>query len=285
MSPHRLALFSPWFGRWPEWINLHLESCRRNPKVTWFVPTDQEPPKNQPPNVRFLPMTMAQFVARAEQTTGHHLTPENAYKLCDYRPLLGEMFFDDITDFTHFGYADNDVIFGQLDCELSQNRLETYDIISGHGDMQAGHLSVLKNTSRIRSAWRRTPKWKSKVLPPSHFAFDEGRFGRHLNPYKWHPPWRRYKVLWHEMHSMPDRAPVWLDGGPNPTEFHWKNGILTEPRCAKPQYAYLHFMLWRDRRHRHGTPAPWEALLSVMKIAWRDAAEKGFVISHNGFTL
>lgn len=43
-----LALIVVWFGKWPDWINLYLASCRWNPEVEWLVVTDQEPPDNRP---------------------------------------------------------------------------------------------------------------------------------------------------------------------------------------------------------------------------------------------
>ncbi len=283
MQEPSLALISPWFGPWPTWINLYLESCSWNPWVTWLIPTDQEPPENQPPNVTFMPMSLAQFVKRIEDVAGLHLTVRDAYKITDFKPLLGAVFEEEIASFTHFGYTDQDIIYGQLDCELTTERLRQYEIISSHGDIQSGHLSVFQNTPRLRSAWQRMPGCRRLLKSPEHRVFDEVGFGRRLNPNKWHPPWRRYRILWHEMFSMPDRDKAWADGGPQPTRMFWKSGRLTEPRNAMPQYAYLHFMLWRSGRYRGG-PAPWESLNKVLHIDWRQAAEHGFEISHDGFT-
>lgn len=285
MTSCRLALIAPWFGPWPVWINLYLESCRWNPWVTWMIPTDQTPPENQPPNVVFMPMTLAGFLGRGERVTGLRLQAHEAYKITDFKPLLGTMFENEIAGYSHYGYTDHDIIFGQLACELTPERLAEYEIISSHANLQAGHLSVFRNTPRLRASWR-VPGWRRILRSPDHQGFDERGFGRRLDPKKWHPPWRRYKVLWHEMYAMPDRFPVWLDGGPNPTQFLWQEGHLTEPRNAQPEYAYLHFMLWRSSRYRRkGKIAPWENLGAVMHADWQDAAAHGFEISTQGFTL
>ncbi|MCW9042460.1 MAG: hypothetical protein OQK05_03875 [Pseudopelagicola sp.] len=285
MPRHRLALFSPWFGPWPEWINLYFESCRWNPEVTWLVPTDQEPPPCQPPNVVFMPMSLAEFTARASDVTGLSLAPENAYKICDYMPLIGEMFADDLHGFTHFGYTDNDIIYGQLACELTPERLASYEIISSHANLQAGHLTVMQNTPRMTRVWRKTPFWRRQIADPKHRGFDERAFGRRLDPRKWHPPWRRYKVLWHEMHSMPDRGGLWPDGKPTPHHFHWHKGVLTDARGAKDQYAYLHFMFWRSGRYRLKRlgPPPWQNLETLVHVDWRSIGETGFDITRRGF--
>ena len=285
MTGSKLALFSPWFGPWPEWINLHLESCRWNPEITWLIHTDQDPPDCQPPNVRFIPMTLAEFTTRAADVSGLTLDPENAYKICDYRPLLGEMFADDLRDFTHFGYTDNDIIYGQLSCELTPERLATYEIISSHANLQAGHLTVMQNTPRMVRAWRNVPRWRRLLSDNAHAGFDERAFGRQFDPRKWHLPWRRYKVLWHEMYSMPDRIALWPDGKPTPHHFHWHKGVLTDARGAKDQYAYLHFMFWRSGRYRFRRlgPPPWDRFDTVVHVDWREVGETGFDITRRGF--
>lgn len=283
----RLILIAPWFGPWPVWINLYLESCRWNDWVTWLIPTDQDPPENQPPNAIFQPMTTEELFERAGDLTGLDLRGHPAYKLCDIRPVFGTLFEDDIAGHSHFGYTDHDIIYGQLSCELTPERLNSYEVISGHAKLQAGHLSVFQNTARMRNAWKRMPGVRRAMKTPQHVGFDERGFGRRLDPTKWHPPWRRYTALWHEMHSMPDRSPTWLDGGSHPTRFTWHDGRLTEPRNAKPQYAYLHFMLWRSNHYRYVNrygPAPWPERDKLMHVDWREAAEQGFEISHDGFT-
>ncbi len=289
MSAQRLILIAPWFGPWPVWINLYLESCRWNPDIAWLIPTDQDPPENRPPNVTFLKMGFDAIIARAQAVAGTLITAPDAYKLTDLKPLLGAMFETEISDFSHFGYTDLDIIYGQLNCEFTPERLDQYEVISSHSNMQSGHLSIFQNSQRMRTEWRRVRGWRRAISSPEHQSFDERSFSRRLDPRKWQPPWRRYKVLWHEMYSMPDRRQVWLDGGPPPTRMIWKQGRLTEPRNAQPQYAYLHFMLWRSNRYRYTNRvgmAPWPERDEIMHVKdWREAAEQGFEISHDGFTL
>lgn len=283
MQGTRLILFAPWFGPWPAWINLTLESCRFNPDVTWAIPTDQPPSANHPPNVHFLPMSLADFAARAADVVGRPITPENAYKICDFKPLTGEIFADEIAQYTHFGTTDLDIIYGQLSCELTPERLARHEIISGQGFLQAGHLSIYRNTRRIRRAWR---IWGARRIlsDPEHQGFDDRAFSKSLHPARRHLPWRRYKVLWHEMYSTPDGPIPWADGGPSPTRFHWRAGHLSDERGAKDQYAYLHFMHWRSGRYRRGgTPAPWQGLDKLAHMDWRDMAQNGLDISHAGF--
>src|SRR2546423_15427548 len=48
-----LIMLIPYFGRWPEWIELFVESCKWNPDVRWRVFTDCGEPENKAGNVAY----------------------------------------------------------------------------------------------------------------------------------------------------------------------------------------------------------------------------------------
>lgn len=45
----RIVILIPYFGRWPDWFPLYLESCRANPSVDSIFFTDCAVPDNPPP--------------------------------------------------------------------------------------------------------------------------------------------------------------------------------------------------------------------------------------------
>lgn len=283
MMTHSVVLFSPWFGPWPEWINLHMESIRYNPSITWIFPTDQAPPENVPPNCHFLSMSLQDFVDRAAEVSGLDLTATSAYKICDYRPMIGEMFEPTLTSFTHFGYTDLDVIYGDLSVELSSERLEIYDVISSHAALQSGHMSLFKNTKKLRRAFRTVPGWRKDIASPDHTGFDERRFGRWI-PNKWWRLFPRYRVLWSEWYSTPEGHYNWIDDVPqHPSEWVWKDGVLRNTSDGDRQFAYLHFMNWRSGQYRRdGAAAPWQNLDHILHTDWQTACANGFTISPLG---
>ena len=69
----------------------------------------------------------------------------NAYKIVDYKPLYGCIFHEYLKDYSHWGYCDSDVIFGDLSKYLTDERLNTYDRIYQHG-----HLCIYKMCIRDR---------------------------------------------------------------------------------------------------------------------------------------
>ncbi|WP_420882928.1 DUF6625 family protein [Zooshikella ganghwensis] len=43
MSLKTIAIIIPYFGQWPEWIDLYIESCKHNPSIDWLLFSDCPP--------------------------------------------------------------------------------------------------------------------------------------------------------------------------------------------------------------------------------------------------
>lgn len=259
-----------------------MESVRYNPNIQWIIPTDQEAPENLPPNCRLLPMSLQDFTQLAKHVSGVPIVVNQAYKVCDLRPLIGHMFEDLLTDFTHFGYTDLDIIYGQLSVELTPERLARFDAISSHTYLQAGHLTVVRNTRKMRTAYRRVKNWRRELANPEHCAFDERCFSNLLDPGK-KRLLTRYKTLWTWMGSTPHSGDYWTsdDRDTSPVNWQWHKGRLTAE--TDREYAYLHFMNWRSATYRRDrAEAPWPALDTVMQTDWPTAAAQGFSVSPKG---
>ena len=63
MEREWLIMLMPYFGRWPEWINLFIESCRWNPDVRWRFYTDCGEPENKADNVDYVHLSQTPTVA------------------------------------------------------------------------------------------------------------------------------------------------------------------------------------------------------------------------------
>ena len=78
-----LIMLIPYFGRWPEWINLFVESCKWNPSVRWKIYTDCGEPENKADNVDYTHLSFDDYKALVRQRLGVVFHPTDAYKLCD----------------------------------------------------------------------------------------------------------------------------------------------------------------------------------------------------------
>ena len=84
-----LRLIIPYFGEWPAWFQLYLQSCAANLTIDWLFFTDCTPPTHAPPNVRFECISLRGYAKLVSRRLHIRLRPESAYKLCDIRPALG----------------------------------------------------------------------------------------------------------------------------------------------------------------------------------------------------
>jgi len=283
-----LVLFSPWFGPWPSWINLYLVSCAANPEVGWVIPTDQAPPECRPDNVRFLQMTFAEFAGKVAETVGMPFAPGNFYKVVDVKPMLGHVFEAETQGYRSWGFADIDVIFGNIRRFYDDATLERYAAISTHANMLGGHFAVFRNSAKMRTAYRRRPRrWREAVASPHAVAFDERGFGALFKSRK--PLQRLFAIrpaLFVERFSTVDGGPEWEARGPQfPSTWLWKDGTLRTREGGDREFLYLHFMNWRSQRYRSFGRAPWPELgTNPVRIGWREAERNGFAISPLGFT-
>ena len=294
-----LIMLMPYFGQWPEWIELFVESCKWNPGVHWRFYTDCGEPENKAANVAYVHLSFADYKALVRERLGITFDPPAPYKLCDLRPCLAYIHERDVADFPFFGYGDVDVIYGNIRRFYTDKVLARANVLSTHPERLAGHFAVLRNTRVFRHAFERIPNYRTLLEQPQHAAMDESHFTAVFHPPAAKPhglrrlvdyfdPCRR-GLLFVERYSTVLSPRGWHDGTMNyPQKWYWRRGRLTNERDGEREFLYLHFMRWQSDRWMPTPPAPgeaaWLGLERIVHIDWRRAAANGFCISREGFT-
>jgi hypothetical protein len=291
----------PYFGRWPAWIDLFVESCKWNPSIRWRLFTDCGTPANRADNVDFVHVSFADYKRLVRERLGIAFDPPSPYKLNDLKPCLGHIHERDIADYPCFGYGDLDVIYGNLRAFYTDELLARYGVLSTHPERLSGHFAVLRNTSALRRAFERVPTYRKLLEQPNYVGIEEAReFTAVFTPPAgerrgW---WRRLRDRWDpcrreslfvERYTTVLSPRGWHDGTMNyPLRWNWRNGRLTNDRDGDREFMYLHFMRWHSGRWMPERPAPTEAAWSgrddIVQIDWRQAAREGFSINPEGFT-
>ena len=57
----KICLIMPYFGKWPRWFDIYMETCRHNPMIDWIFFTDCKIPKSHPKNVKFFRFSLEKF--------------------------------------------------------------------------------------------------------------------------------------------------------------------------------------------------------------------------------
>ena len=164
-------------GKYPWYFPFFLHSCRYNPTVDFLIFTDNNVPNlDLPPNVKIIPYSIDRFKADAAKAFGFEIAVESGYKLCDFKPAYGTIFFDYIKDYDFWGYCDMDVIFGNIRLFMTDELLNEYDIISARHDYLTGCFALYRNNPFMRELFKQSKDYRKVFTEPRNFFFDETNF-------------------------------------------------------------------------------------------------------------
>jgi hypothetical protein len=286
----KIIFVMPYFGRWPEWFFLFLESCKFNSSIEWIFFTDCGQPAAAPSNVRFVHMTFAEMRELASNKLGRPVNLSNPYKICDLRLCYGKIFEEYLREYDFWGFGDIDVIYGNLSGIL-QGEVLSNDIISFHKDHLSGHLCLFRNSESVRTLYTRIKNFGDALDAKEYLIFDELLFPNGI-------PWSKQqkymdagslnglKTHGFEVFSTPfSLAKPWTDGTFRfPSEWTWKDGRLNNDLDVGRDFPYLHFMQWKTGG---GTlvASGKRTWLELDRLVYVDPAHlnKGFRINCYGF--
>lgn len=137
----KCLIILPYFGRFNNYFDLFVESCRKNTTVEWLLLTDDRTNLKYPNNIHVIYTTIEDIKKRVNEKMGFEVALDKPYKLCDIRPAFGFIFEEELIGYDYWGHCDCDLIFGDLDNRLQLLMCEEWDKI-----FAVGHLSLYKNT-------------------------------------------------------------------------------------------------------------------------------------------
>lgn len=168
----KIAFILPYFGNFPSYFQLFLNSCKHNASIDWFIFTDIEGSYDYPPNARRISMSFHELRARFQEKFDFPIALDTPYKLCDYKPAYGYLFEEYLNGYDFWGHCDLDLLFGDLRKFFPEEELNKYDKI-GH----LGHLSLYRNCSEINTLFMAeiggSTRYKEVFTTPHSCIFDE----------------------------------------------------------------------------------------------------------------
>lgn len=285
----KIVLILPWFGPWPPWMSLFLESCRWNPTVDFVLISDADIPEDLPPNVLLRPRTFADHKSHIVESLRLRPKWNSPYKLVDFKPVLGYLFPELIEGYDYWGYGDIDVIYGNIRRIFTDEYLD-HDVISTHRDIVSGHLALVRNDGKLHKAFRRVLHWRYFLQAARHMSFDERIFsmlfiGDALRKSRGIHRFLVPKIggaKFDEQFSTSIQGLPWIDGSTAyPKEWYWRKGRLTADNAGDREFLYLHFTHWASSRWGRGNNAAWEGIDPLVRVS--DPGGRGFKVSAAGF--
>lgn len=274
----------PYFGRWPYWMPFFFESCRANETINWLIFSDCGRPDDCPPNVKIIDTSYSEYCEHVSRRLGLHFAPSNPYKLCDLKPALGFIHESELTEYDFWAFGDIDVVYGNLRSHFTPERMASKDLLSAHARRVSGHCCVIRNSERMREAFRQAPNWNLILEDPKHHAFDEKGFSHLFLRHKNWPRWlARFASTFHKLQrnaefcetfSTPYARIAWHDGTNRfPATWFWLHGHLTNNLDGNREFPYFHFLVWKAREWKDLRHDPDRLALLAKEMNWQVSAQ------------
>tara|TARA_B110000444_G_C18849376_1_gene604316 strand:- start:3644 stop:4408 length:765 start_codon:yes stop_codon:yes gene_type:complete len=164
--------------------------------------------------------------------------PINVRKICDLKPAYGEIFKEEIEKYDFWGFADLDIIWGNIESFIDDNKLNKFDIITSRKKNIAGHFTLLRNTNKINKLYKKIPDYK-KIFKKEKFQwFDEFYFNNYIKDNI-----KDIKIYWEKNllnveKNIDSQQDYHLD------RWSWNFGGLNNNKSGE-EIMYLHFINWK----------------------------------------
>ncbi len=299
---HSIAILIPYFGKWPEWIDLYFETLRRNTTIDFHFFTDCDTSLTGAPNIIFHETTFRGYIQDAQEKLQVELNISNPYKICDLRPLFGTLHEDLFAKYGFYGWTDVDLLFGDIRSFYTDEVLDAHDVFSTHSVRISGHLALFRNTAKNRNLYQKIYRWKEALLNPEFVGIDEHgisnayfetvvdkasdklKVNLHNPLTRWFKNRKKNRMYLQEQYTTPFVSIPWIDGtldSAQPDTWFYKDGVITNDRDTR-NFMYIHFMNFKNSQWRHdGTKAPWEGMQQICHATKADL-EAGIVINRQG---
>lgn len=176
----KVAIIVPYFGKFPEWIELYLYSCSKNPFIDFIFYTDCDVPKRTYSNTFFHPISFNEycdFVSKRLQIDFH---PSHSYKLCDLKPFYGIIHEQELAKYDWWGFGDIDLVYGNLTKLVNEKNLKKFDLLTTHADRIAGHFTIMRKESKYTSECLRIKNWAAMLTSEDNYGLDEAYLTRNV---------------------------------------------------------------------------------------------------------
>ncbi|QSE98443.1 DUF6625 family protein [Fulvivirga lutea] len=169
----RIVILIPYFGDWPPFINIYLQSCAFNKEIldVIFI-TDLPAIKNAPENVNFHHISFDGLKKHIEDKLELKLPNIAPYKLCDFRPAYGVLFKELVKDYDFWGYGDIDLIYGELNRFITDDILNNYDLLAFKKGHLHGPFSLYRNNEDVNLLYRKG-NFKEIFQTEEYLSYDE----------------------------------------------------------------------------------------------------------------
>lgn len=257
---YRVAQIIPYFGKWPEWIDLYFYSCGQNPMIDFIFYTDCKIPQYHPNNLIFNKCTYKEYSELISNRLNIEYKNPNSYKLTDLKPFIGYIHEQELKEYDFWGFGDIDLVYGDLSKLVNDDMLDKYDLITTHNYHIAGHFCLCRNNEHYRNACFKIRNWRYIIEKEKPMSIDEidwtyivcpyHKFIERIYKYLFKPFGVHYFTVLDALHPILHKKlhlhEYWTSPKPTITDkwiYDIKNNKIIDPKNR--ELPYLHFLFFK----------------------------------------
>lgn len=147
---NRIKIISVYIGKLPLYFDTVKKTMIANKTVDWTIYTDNVVEQVLDENVALIPYSMEQYNSRLSELFSKKVSLRRPYKIADTKPLYALAFPDQVSGYDWWGFCDLDVIFGNIRSFLTEEILNTSEVITYiMNSTLHGPFSIFKNRTDI----------------------------------------------------------------------------------------------------------------------------------------
>jgi hypothetical protein len=249
----KIAFIIPYFGNFPNYFQLWLNSCKTNKNIDWIIFTNNTLENYiLPNNVKYNYCDWINLVERFQKNFNFQINLKNYYYLCNFKVAYGEIFKRELANYDYWGYCDVDLVWGNLEKYLFPPCERDFDKVSWRG-----HMTLFKNSEYINSIYRKRHQSviDYKVIASNkynlNFHYDEREINLLFKAFNcsifFDIPFAEMKIRQFNFKLL--HRPIIENYKNNNQVFFWKNGSLyriytvdNSQDFMTEEFAYFHFL-------------------------------------------
>lgn len=242
-SRPRIAIVNTYFGTPPAWLPAFFRSCQANPDVQWLIYADFDVTLPTPDNVSIRFLDLRGFNDRASAAVGAGITIDRATlrKVCDFKPIYGLMFADDLRDFDWWAFSDLDVVWGDIRAFITDDLLHSHIIVSPRQRKLGGHGTFVRNTEAGNRMFEIVPDVRSILTNPASLRLDENILTSHLRELIAGSSFKaRPKIYWEQEMTITAEYQKALLASDADWRMWWRDGHAFDVEGREVMYLHFH---------------------------------------------
>lgn len=167
----KVNIIIPYFGTFPNYFQLFLNSCKYNETINWTILSDCEISYHVPTNVKIVATNFSEVRSRICAAFNFSPVIDTVHKLCEYKPAYAYLFPEYTEGYDYWGYGDIDLIYGDI------RRFLTDEVLKYDKVFQLGHFTLIKNEKQFNEMFMNPvldrELYKEAFSSPDNYNFDE----------------------------------------------------------------------------------------------------------------